>query len=288
MRVDVKEEFERWLSEAGEDNYSTQKTLGIADTLRAHFMIVDFFVEEGSGIGGIGPKDLGLLESALYRQFDVLGFREERDYSYCAATVLYGIINNHPFHDANKRTALLCCLYLLQRAGYVPTISDKELENFTVEIAEKTYQKRSRFKTLRKRNCQNPDVEYIAYFLKKNTRKIDKRKYYVTFRELQGILNGFDFHLDNPNNGHINVVQFKNVKKFPIFGKYEKIKVTICQVGFPSWNANVSKNAIQTIRQKCNLLAVDGVDSQVFFKGLEPLGDLIAKYQEPLRQLADR
>jgi hypothetical protein len=83
-------------------------TLGMHDVLKAHFLIADFFFAEGEGIGGVGPRDLDLLHSALYRQHVTLGGTAKWDTKFdVCATLLYGLIKDHPFHDANKRTAFL-------------------------------------------------------------------------------------------------------------------------------------------------------------------------------------
>ena len=53
----------------GEDDpYKGADCVGIHDILLAHFLIADFFYKEGSGLGGVGPKSMDLLHSAVYRQ----------------------------------------------------------------------------------------------------------------------------------------------------------------------------------------------------------------------------
>ena len=62
----------------------------------------------------------------------------------------------------------------------------------------------------------------------------------------------------------------------------------VCQVGFPSWTKQVTRAAIKTVRQATNLTVLDGIDSQVFFKDVEPISQLLARYYDPLLRLADR
>ncbi len=54
--------------------------------------------------------DLNLLESALARPRNAAS-HEGADLIRQAATLLYGLVKNHPFHDGNKRTA-----YILTKA----------------------------------------------------------------------------------------------------------------------------------------------------------------------------
>jgi prophage maintenance system killer protein len=65
--------------------------------LRAHYLVADFFITEQAELGGIGPKDLGLLQSALYRPWvEFGGVPKWRDPIEKAATTLFGLIKDHP------------------------------------------------------------------------------------------------------------------------------------------------------------------------------------------------
>ena len=148
---DIRAEYLRWVGIVGEaDPYTGPNTLGIHDVLKAHFLIADFFFAEGEGLGGLGPRDVQLLHSTLYRQHIAFESTQKWDSHYeIAASLLYGLIKDHPFHDANKRTAFLATLYYLFTKGCVPTISQKLYEDFTVEIADDKPGKYARYvKTL--------------------------------------------------------------------------------------------------------------------------------------------
>jgi len=54
--------------------------------------------------GGVGVRDLTLLESALAKPLNHWNYGE-RDFAVLAASYAYGIARNHPFIDGNKRTA---------------------------------------------------------------------------------------------------------------------------------------------------------------------------------------
>lgn len=94
---------------------------------------------------------------------------------------------------------------------------------------------------------------------------------------------------DDPYVGQYTVgihMETKTEKRFP----FRKEKVTpeskVEQIGFPGWKSQVGKGAIKTVRQKTDLTPDHGVDSQVFFKGLDPIVDLIVSFHGPLRRLA--
>lgn len=62
--------------------------------------------------GGIGVRDMGMLDSALNRPINQWHYGEE-DYCALAAAYAYGVARNHPFVDGNKRTAwVLARLFL--------------------------------------------------------------------------------------------------------------------------------------------------------------------------------
>jgi len=282
-------EYERWSKQIGpHDPYRDDLRLGIDDVIRAHFLIADFFYSEGHGMGGIGPKDINLLHSALHRQHASYGgqFKWEAPLEV-AATLFYGLIKDHPFHDANKRTAFLTLLFQLQNFGLVPTVSKKELEDFAVAVAEDAIRKHRRFQDLDKK-VDDPHVQYIAHYLKSNTRKIDKRYYCVTYKKLKSILNKYGYDLQNPIDNHIDIVRIFERKKIFGFGVKETIGVKVTQIGFPGWSKQVGKGAINSVRKATNLVYEKGVDSSSFYDGTDPIECLITEYSEPLLRLANR
>lgn len=285
----VKAEFDRWYLHFGEhDPYAIDGNIGIHDVLRAHFLIVDYFYTEGYGIGGIGPKDSNLLHSAVYRQFTGFGNQEKWKTSYeRCATLIFGLVKDHPFHDANKRTALLVLLYFLSEIGRTPTVTQKELEDFVVDIAEDNLKKFRRLTSFEAKTT-DPEVYFIADYLRRNSRTLDRTSYTITYRELHVRLNDFGFCLSNPHKNYIDVCRIE--KSRGLFGLgAEKIKLTkIAQVGFPGWKSQVGKGAIQTIRKEAKLVPEKGVDSASFFRGRDSLYSLIAEYSGPLERLAYR
>ena len=90
------------------------------------------------------------------------------------------------------------------------------------------------------------EVRFISWYLRQNTRKIDRRSYVITYRELQTILDRFGFALSNPWHNHIDVVRVENRR--PLWTlQAKKVEVKIAQVGFPRWSAQVGKGAIKRL-----------------------------------------
>jgi death-on-curing protein len=201
---------------------------------------------------------------------------------------MFGLIMDHPFHDANKRTAFLSTLHYLYKHGRTPTVTHEEFEDFTVDIAEHRLDKYARYKDYLKDGKGEPECRFISHYLRSKTRELDKRTYYVTYRDLKRILNSFGFDIENQNKNYIDVVRLNEERGGFFFRKTKIVKKKVAQIGFPGWTKQVRMTAIDTVRKETGLTVENGVDSQVFFNGVEPLQKLIAHYEEPLRRLAAR
>lgn len=290
LHPDVEAEFERWSGVVGEhEPYDRRSAIGIHDVLRAHFLIVDFFMENEYGVGGVGPRDVNLLHSAVSRQFVSFGVREKwPDPLQKCATLLFGLVKDHPFHDANKRTAFLVTLYQLDRLGRTPKVSQKEFEDFIVDVADNKLGRYARFQEMSEKE-EDAEVLFIHDFLKRNTREIDKRPYTVTYNELNNILKQHGFELVNPQGNYIDLVRVEYSKGFLGLRRQPKRKETrLGQVGFPGWKKQIGRGALKTVREKAELTPERGCDSKVFFQGADPLAALISIYEAPLRRLAGR
>ena len=269
-----------------EDLYASDTTLGIHDVLKAHFLIANFFYARGEGIGGIGIRSPDALHSALHRQHVSLGKIKKwtSEYEICA-TLLFGLIKNHPFHDANKRTAFLSSLYFLYRKNIILKIGHKRFEDFIVKIARPTTKKYD--KTGGVRNVDE-EIKRIAIFLKISTRTLDTRHYVITYRQLEKILKERGFYLGEKKGSKVEVMQSSREEK-RLFG-LKTVTVPpkrVGHIGFPGWGKQVSRKDIDEVRKKTGLTEENGIDSQIFFKGVDPV-DIVDEYQNALRRLANR
>lgn len=290
LEREIQEEYDRVASEIQNANISLgPNSLTIGEILRAHFLIANYFYLEGEGLGGIGPKDIGLLESATYRQAVSFGGTPKWTNLFdITATLFFGIAKNHAFHDANKRTALLCMLHQLYKQKWCPSINERQLEDFAVEVADDQLSRYARYNQLVKDGDPDPEVRFISWYLRNNTRKIERTSYSITYRELYTILNRFDFSLEFPSGNFISIVRKETRKRFLLLGPTKVEFKVIGQVGFPRWTAEVRSNALKHVREVTGLTAKSGFDSESFFRGVDPLQSLITTYHAPLMRLANR
>ncbi len=69
--------------------------------------------------GALGIRDEALLESALNRPRQRFKYADDPSIFDLAASYCYGLANNHPFVDGNKRIALTVAAIFLEINGYV-------------------------------------------------------------------------------------------------------------------------------------------------------------------------
>jgi death-on-curing protein len=285
----VEAEYHRYLELLEPLERLPRPCLSVDDVLRAHFLIANHFSQEGEGIGGIGPRSTELLQSAIYRQVVSFGGISKWDRLFdISATLFFGLIKDHAFHDANKRTAFLSLLYQLYENDFCPSVHEEKFEDMTVLVAENQLEKYARFRDLKAKGVHDPEVRFLSKWLKDNTRRIDNKKRSVTFRDLEAILQNFGFFLENPDDNHIEVVQYKQRRRLFGLAKPTKERVRLGRIGFPGRSAQVKPATLKHVREMTNLSAKHGVDSAAFFDGLDPMQTLIASYNEPLMRLAYR
>lgn len=94
----------------------------VEEALELHHYLVERFG------GAHGVRDVGLLESALYRP--QTGYYE--DISHMAAALMESLMINHPFLDGNKRVAFFLTDIFLRMNGYKIIIAPKAGHRFLV------------------------------------------------------------------------------------------------------------------------------------------------------------
>jgi death-on-curing family protein len=290
LEPEIKVEYDRALAACEPIERLPRPCVSVDDVLHAHFLIANHFYLEGEGIGGIGPKSPELLASSIYRQAVSLGgtLKWERLFDV-TATLFFGIIKNHSFHDANKRTAFLTALYQLYENGFCPTVHENVFENLTVEVADNQLSKYSRYRDLLARKVDDPEVRFLSKWFQDNTRRVDNKKRSITFRELDVILKRYGFHLEEPGDNHIDVVRYEMRRRglFGLGGTYEE-RIRINRIGFPGWSKQVHRSTLNHVRDMTGLSAKHGVDSSAFFDGLDTMQSLVTSYNEQLMRLAYR
>ena len=134
----------------------------------------------------------------------------------------------------------------------------------------------------------DPEIEFIAKYLKQNTRDIETREYFVTYRELETLLGKRGFIFRNPYRNHIEILKIEQKERGFLKKRMESVEVRMGTISYPGGSRELSKGDLRRIRKMLKLTDGDGVDSQSFYRGVDDLRVLIDIYDEPLRRLADK
>jgi death-on-curing protein len=101
-------------------------------------MVVDAIhtdqLREHGGLAGV--RDENLLESALARPRQKWHYSEKADVPALAAAYAFGLINNHPYRDGNKRIGFLAMVTFLGMNGYELTAADAEVIAEFIALAQ--------------------------------------------------------------------------------------------------------------------------------------------------------
>lgn len=124
--------------EAARRSSKLHRTLSVEDVLFIHQRLCEDFGATSDPIDPPGVKSTSLLESAVSRQESGIGDDlKYPDPLLNAATLLYGICCDHPFHNGNKRTALVCALAHLDRNRLVLRATrQRELFKLMIAVAD--------------------------------------------------------------------------------------------------------------------------------------------------------
>jgi death-on-curing protein len=95
--------------------------LTVEEAEALHLALMAEYPGEPSGV-----LDRGLLDSTLHRSVNAALY-ENADQFGQAATLLWGLIRNHPFVQGNKRTATFLTFFFLERAKYQLTAEENDV-----------------------------------------------------------------------------------------------------------------------------------------------------------------
>ncbi len=98
-------------------------------------LLLHQLIAEETG-GGIGVRDMGLLESALNNAYATFGGEElHRTKEEKAASLGFSLISNHAFVDGNKRIGVYVMLTFLEAEGIKMNCSNDDVVNLGLSVA---------------------------------------------------------------------------------------------------------------------------------------------------------
>lgn len=252
------------------------------DVVAIHSLLEQDFANSPDPIEPRGVRDEALLDSALARPFTAFGDRRKYPSLPMAASALFhSLIHNHPFHNGNKRTALVTLLVYLDRHGDVLDCSQTDLFKQTLLTAQHRVVDRSWHEL--------PDREVLenARWINVHSRHLDRSERPMKWLRLKQRLRTFDCQwTPAPGGGTaVNIERHINVN----YSRWGRVRPTTevlrVQVRCPGDGADASPQTIRTIRHALRLDNDHGVDSASFYRG-DSIDVFVAEYRQVLRRLA--
>lgn len=267
-------------------------TLSTDDVLLIHERLCADFIQSQDPINPPGVRSQSLLESAVSRQHSGFGdLLKYHDPVLNAATLLYGICNDHPFHNGNKRTALVAALAHFDRNNLLLE-KTKQNDLFRLMLAVASHSivqnpvKIGRdTKFIPRRGTADEEVDAIATWFRPRVKGITRGETPITYRELRQILSNFGFSLTRLKNKKMAVSQSETRRT--LFGKKERQK-TLMVLKWPDEGKTVPITEIKHIRQMLRLCEEDGVTRDAFYQKGVRIDRFINEYRIVLRKLASR
>lgn len=248
-----------------------------------HWALVEDFNLGADPIQPAGLRDANLLESAMLRATSGLG--SEAKYptvEMAGAAMAHSLIHNHPFHNGNKRTALVCLLVMLDENGMTLTCTQDDLFRFTLRVAG------HRLLDVNYSYDQQADREVLAMadWIHQNGRAVRKGERPLKWHELRGVLNGFGCSYEPARVGNrMNIYREVEVRSRWLGPR--KTKRLRHQTWYGGEGSEVEMNSLNDIRRELCLDDDHGIDSEIFYgSGKKQLDEFIVEYRKTLRRLA--
>lgn len=258
------------MSGTSEDSYLT-----FDGVLQIYKALVEDFSDSDDPIEPAGVRSEHLLQSAVARQSTAYaGVRKYSTVFGWTASLFYGLCNNHPFYNGNKRCALVALLVALDANGYLLQEDDEPLFSLVSATAAHelhTFPEARDFDGLNNSQADF-EVAIIARWIKDRARKVQRGERPLPFRTFRRILGRFGYEFDDPDRGFINILkEQKNVYHMSYHGEgYE-----------------VTQGSIAKVRRALELDEKHGIDGKAFYNGEGQAGEFIVRYRRVLRDLAD-
>jgi len=266
-------------------------TLSVEEVLQIHETLVAEFAASKDPISPPGVRSMHLLESAVERQNTSLGgVLKYPDPISNSATLLYGLCQDHPFHNGNKRTALVAMLVQLDKNKLTLFhTAQNDLYELMLNVASHSIGIRidKRAKTLKPiRMSADEEVAAISIWLKDRVDRLRRGERQISYRDLKRILERFNYVLEKPNNNVIDIVKYVEEKKGWLSTRVVRVRKHIGTVGWPGENRIVPIGEIKKVRKICRLCEEDGVDSDAFYNETAVIDSFVNRYRTVLRRLA--
>lgn len=247
-----------------------------------HSALVHDFETKDDPIYPAGIKSLDLFESAVFRPQTSLGQTlKYPSVEMAGAALLHSLVHNHPFHNGNKRTALVALLVFLDKNNYLLTCEEDALFTLVLQVA------RHRLVESASNYLSDREVLAIAEWIHTNARTVIQGERAIPFHRLKRILSEYKcvFAGFGSSGCKVNIERLIPAKRNFIFTTPAKTLKT--QIYYGGDGREVRKHTLNKVRSDLELDEAHGVDSSTFYDATPAsASDFILAYRKTLDRLA--
>ena len=268
-------------------------TLTTDEIVELHKILCDNYnlLPEMEPVSPPGIKNRDMLESAVSRQLVGSGdFYKYADIFSNCATLVFGLVKNHSFHNGNKRIGFLALIKHLYSNGYVirPYIRHQEiyellrlLADTALEDHAAVYNKHFFKQHRRAKWTDDIQIKYLTLWLRQNVEhkntKIKQKT--VSVSELERLLK--TKNLSTKFSGKYLTITKQNSLLQGLFGKKAYSKGYIIKD-----DKNVPLNLVEQMRRDFSISFLDGVDNSTFYNDEDIINNEIVSYKKIIYKLA--
>lgn len=258
--------------------------LDVADVQAIHEELVRDFANDADPIQPAGVRDQGLLEGAIHRPHTSLGSTlKYPTVEMSAAALLCSLVHDHPFHNGNKRTALVSMLVFLDENGLLLECEDDAIFKLVLRLAGHGVVDSE------SDNLADREVLYVAKWLKDRTRWIERGDRPLPWRRVRQILASFNCDFEQTGNGpgRYRIERTVHITSRRLGRSVQRKRKLSSTIQVVDDGRDISVNGIRRIRAELELDDDHGIDSRAFYgRGELTASAFITRYRKLLKRLA--
>lgn len=250
--------------------------------LAIHEELVADFAQSKDPITPSGLKSAPMLESAVHRPETSSGdTRKYPTVEMGAAALLHSLVHNHPFHNGNKRTALVAMIVFIDANGFVLTADEDELFKMVLQLAQHALVARDRTE------LADREVLEVSRWLRLRVRRKEKGDRPVQWRDLRHLLVARGCECEQAPRGQRMAISRVVERGKSWLGRTRKERLSFTFTNVQD-GRDIDINTVRNMRRELELDEEHGVDSAAFYADAElSTSDFIRSYQGILRRLAN-
>ena len=234
-----------------------------------HWQLVRDFAATRDPVDPPGIKSENMLHSAISRPRTSLGgVLKYPTAPMAAAALLHSMVLNHPFHNGNKRTALVALIVFLDKNGWSLRAEEDELFEFVLSVASHRV---AAAQPDRDDATADAEVIEIASWIHKHVSSKGIATRRLKFHDLRSILLKYDCTFRRTRTGNRIEIRRGDLS---------------AKVWFGGDGREVESNTVNEIRSRLELDEDHGYDRDLFYNAEEKLPAFITKYRTILERLA--